>query len=111
VADLRMLGARVTHLHLKDVDPGVLGDLRAGRFSGVGEAVQNGLFTELGAGMLDLDGVIGVLVERDYDGWLMVEQDHGFGPPSESAAIGRRMLGAALRRLGGRSTTVQAVTR
>jgi len=108
VADLGTLGDRVTHLHLKDVNPDVLDDLRAGRFSGVGEAVQNGLFTELGAGTLDLDGVIEALIERDYDGWLMVEQDRGFGPPSESAAIGRRVLGAALRRLGGRPLTARA---
>jgi inosose dehydratase len=110
VADLRTLGERVTHVHLKDVDADVLDDLRAGRFSGVGQAVVNGLFTELGAGSLDLDGVIEALMARDYDGWLMVEQDHGFGPPSESAAIGRRVLGATLRRLGGRPTTAQADT-
>jgi inosose dehydratase len=100
VADLRALGERVTHVHLKDVDPDVLADLRAGRFSGIGEAVRDGLFTELGAGALDLDGVIEALIERNYDGWLMVEQDRGFGPPSESAAIGRRVLAATLRRLG-----------
>jgi inosose dehydratase len=108
VADLRSLGDRVNHVHLKDVDPDVLADLRAGRFSGVGEAVLHGLFTELGAGSLDLDGVIEALMERDYDGWLMVEQDGGFGPPSESAAIGRRVLAAAMRRLGDPSTTARA---
>lgn len=105
VADLRALGDRVTHVHLKDVDPDVLADLRAGRFGGVGEAVRTGLFTELGAGALDLDGVLEALMERDYDGWLMVEQDRGFGPPSESAAIGRRVLAATLRRLGGRPSS------
>jgi len=31
----------------------------------------------------------------------MVEQDRSVGPPSEAAAIGRRVLAAALRRLGG----------
>ena len=64
------------------------------------DAVRDGLFTELGAGMLDLDGLLKVLDERNYDGWLMVEQDASLGPPSE-AAIGRRVLGASLRRLGG----------
>ena len=101
VADLGALGERVTHVHLKDVDPVVLDDLRAGRFSGLGRAVEHGLFTELGAGVLDLDGVINALERRDYDGWLMIEQDRSFGPPSESAAIGRRVLAATLRRLGG----------
>ena len=50
--------------------------------------------------MVDLDGVLAVAAARDYDGWLMVEQDSTWGPPSESAAIGRRVLAAALRNLG-----------
>jgi len=104
VGAVRALGDRVWHVHLKDVDPSVLGELRAGRFAGLGDAVHEGLFTELGAGALDLDGVIEALIERDYDGWLMVEQDQSLGPPSESAAIGRRVLAATLRRLGDRST-------
>lgn len=107
VATARALGDRLWHVHLKDVDPSVLDGLRVGRFSGLGHAVREGLFTELGAGALDLDGVIDVLIERDYDGWLMVEQDSCFGPPSESAAIGRRVLAATLRRLGGRPSTAQ----
>jgi inosose dehydratase len=100
VAAVRALGDRVRHVHLKDVDPSVLDGLRAGRFAGLGDAVQEGLFTELGAGTLDLDGVLELLAERDYAGWLMVEQDTSLGPPSESAAIGRRVLASALRRLG-----------
>jgi inosose dehydratase len=104
VGAVRALGARVWHVHLKDVDPSALEGLRAGRFAGLGDAVREGLFTELGAGALDLDGVIEALIERDYDGWLMVEQDQSLGPPSESAAIGRRVLAATLRRLGRRST-------
>jgi inosose dehydratase len=107
VEAVRALGERVWHVHLKDVDPSVLDGLRAGAFSGLGHAVREGLFTELGAGVLDLDGVIEALIERDYDGWLMVEQDSCWGPPSESAAIGRRVLAATLRRLGARSTTAR----
>lgn len=100
VAALRELGDRVTHIHLKDVDPVVLDGLRSGAVGGFDAAIRARLFTELGAGALDLDGVLGVAADRDYDGWLMVEQDSGWGPPSESAAIGRRVLAAALRRLG-----------
>jgi sugar phosphate isomerase/epimerase len=50
--------------------------------------------------VLDLPAVLAALVELDYDGWLMVEQDSCWGPPSESAAVGRRVLAHALRRLG-----------
>ena len=97
---LERLGDRVRHVHLKDVDADVLRRLRAGEVDGFGAAIRQRLFTELGAGMLDLDGVIASLAGRDYDGWLMVEQDSCWGPPSESAAIGRRVLAAALHRAG-----------
>jgi inosose dehydratase len=100
VVDLRRLAERVRHVHLKDVDPVVLDALHVGRYDRLEVAVRDGLFTELGAGMLDLDGVLELLVASDYDGWLMVEQDRSLGPPSEAAAIGRRVLAAALRRLG-----------
>ena len=99
VAALRRYGERVEHVHLKDVDRGVLADLREGSVGGFRGAIQARLFTELGSGALDLDAVLGVLAERRYAGWLMVEQDSGWSPPAESAAIGRRVLAAALRRL------------
>ena len=101
VAAIRRFGARVAHVHLKDVDREVLAGLRAGRVGGFGAAIRERLFTELGAGVLDLDGVLAALADQGYDGWLMVEQDSGWPPPAESAAIGRRVLGAALRRLAG----------
>ena len=101
VAALRRFGDRVTHVHLKDVDPEVLDDLRTGRLAGLDAAVRRRLFTELGSGVLDLDGVLEVLAERHYAGWLMVEQDSSWSPPAEAAAVGRRVLGAALRRVSG----------
>ena len=52
IADLRRLGDRVRHVHLKDVDHAVLSALHAGRYAGLEEAVRDGLFTELGAGVL-----------------------------------------------------------
>jgi inosose dehydratase len=99
IAALLRYGQRVSHVHLKDVDPGVLERLRTREIGSFGDAVRQRLFTELGSGLLDLDGVLAVLAERRYDGWLMVEQDSGWPPPAESAAIGRRVLAAAIRRL------------
>jgi inosose dehydratase len=101
VTALRQYGERVSHVHLKDVDPVVLGGLRNGTVGGFGAAIRQRLFTELGAGVLHLDGILGALAERRYDGWLMVEQDSGWPPPAESAAIGRRVLAATLRRISG----------
>jgi inosose dehydratase len=105
VAALRALGPRVTHVHLKDVDPDVLARLRSGGLDGFTDAIRGRLFTELGAGILDLSGVLEVLVGRDYGGWLIIEQDSCWGPPSESAAIGRRVLAEALHQLGRRRAT------
>jgi inosose dehydratase len=99
VAALRKYGERVTHVHLKDVDPEVLAGLRDGSVGGFGAAIRRRLFIELGAGVLDLDAILAVLAEHRYTGWLMVEQDSGWPPPAESAAIGRRVLGAALCRI------------
>jgi inosose dehydratase len=98
VAALHRFGERVTHVHLKDVDPGVLDRLRRREVGGFGDAVRERLFTELGSGVLDLDAILAALAERDYNGWLMVEQDSSWPPPAESAAIGRRVLAAAMRR-------------
>jgi inosose dehydratase len=100
VEALRTYGERVGHVHLKDVDPEVLAGLREGTVGGFGAGIRQRLFTELGAGVLDLDGVLALLAARRYAGWLMVEQDSGWPPPAESAAIGRRVLAAAIRRLG-----------
>jgi inosose dehydratase len=97
VAALDRYGTRVVHVHLKDVDPHVLARLRAGEVPGFAAAVRERLFTELGAGALDLAGVLRSLAMRRYNGWLMVEQDSSWGPPAEAAAIGRRVLAATLR--------------
>ena len=106
VEALQRLGSRVTHVHLKDVDPDVLAALRSGRLTGFGRAVRERVFTELGAGTLDLLGCLRALAERDYRAWLMVEQDSSWGPPSEAAAIGRRVLAQALQVVGSDSRTV-----
>lgn len=100
VTAIRALNERVTHIHLKDVDPAVLTRLQAGALDGLGHGVRERIFPELGAGILDLDGVIAALADLDYAGWLIVEQDTTWAPPSESAAIGRRVLAEALRRHG-----------
>jgi len=100
VEAIRRHGSRIEHVHLKDVDADVLGQMRAGRIADFAAAVRGRIFTELGAGIIDLPGILRELAAPDYAGWLMVEQDSAWGPPSESAAIGRRVLAAELRRLG-----------
>jgi inosose dehydratase len=92
-------GRRIIHVHLKDVDPAPLDELRAGRLGGFRDALQARLFAELGSGVLDLEGVLRALGDLGFDGWLMIEQDTTWRPPSESAAISRQVLDYAIRRL------------
>jgi inosose dehydratase len=92
VAAIDRYGALVTHAHLKDVDPSVLARLRAGEIDGFGGAVRERIFTELGNGALDLDGVVAALDRIGYTGWLMVEQDSTWLQPSEASAVGIRVL-------------------
>ena len=79
----------------KNVD---LAELRLGSadLAGFGDAIRERLFTELGSGELDLVGCLRALADREYAGWLMVEQDSSWSPPSEAAAIGRRVLAATI---------------
>ena len=100
VAALERLGERVTHVHLKDVDPAVHASLRDGALDGFDTATRLRVFTELGSGSLDLLSIVRALDAREYSGWLMVEQDSSWPPPSEAAAIGRRVLAHALRVVG-----------
>jgi inosose dehydratase len=86
-------------VHIKDVDPDVLERLREGGIDGFGSAVRQRIFTEPGNGALDLDGVVEALDRIGFGGWMMVEQDSSWLPPSEASAIGNRVLRFALRRL------------
>ena len=71
---VRRYGARIWHLHLKDVQPSVL---EAVRREDVGflEAVRRGVFCELGEGVVDFPEVIRSLSASGYNGWAVVEQD------------------------------------
>jgi inosose dehydratase len=65
---------RVGHVHLKDVNlskvPSVLS-----REVSLMNAVQDGLFTNLGLGDVDIKGVIQALEAQGYKGWYVIEQD------------------------------------
>ncbi|MFF7154963.1 TIM barrel protein [Streptomyces sp. NPDC008139] len=74
VALARRAASRVTHVHLKDVDPAAAGAVRGGRTTYT-SAVQQGLYRPLGQGGLDLTALITHLESAGYPGWYVMEQD------------------------------------
>jgi len=62
--------------------------------------VRERIFTEAGNGALDLAGVVSALDRIGFSGWMMVEQDSSWLPPSEASAISNRVLRFALRSVG-----------
>jgi inosose dehydratase len=63
---------RIAHLHLKDVDPRVLGRVRSQELT-VEQAWGQGLFCPFGEGVVDFAAVLAEL--DSYGGWAVVEQD------------------------------------
>lgn len=84
VAFAREAFDRVGHVHLKDVDLSKVDSLMR-RERSIMESVQDGLFTPLGQGDVDISGVIEELEGRGYQGWYIIEQDTALtdGLPAE----------------------------
>jgi inosose dehydratase len=86
-------GDRIWHVHFKDVDPAVRARARIEEW-GYFEAVENGVFCELGQGQVDFPGIADVLSGQGYEGWIVVEQDvlPSMGSPKASAQRNRDCL-------------------
>ncbi len=81
---VRAHAERIGHVHLKDVDARLAGELRRGALSLV-EATQAGLFRPLGEGDAGIDEVVELLEQSGYERWLVLEQDiaiTGSEPPA-----------------------------
>jgi len=87
--------ARLAHVHAKDVDGPTLQRLRAGAVS-YADAVAAGLYSELGAGIVDWPGFQRGLAACGYAGWVVAEQDRalvaGDPRPFESNRRNREFL-------------------
>jgi inosose dehydratase len=88
---------RVWYVHLKDCEPAIAAQSRAERWDYF-TSIRKGVFCELGKGCVDFKGVLDWLRDREYAGWVLVEQDvlPGMGSPKESAQRNRDFL----RKLG-----------
>lgn len=93
LAVARSVPDRVAHVHLKDVGDAAASRVRAGEIP-FREAVKSGLFRPLGAGDVDIRGVIAALENAGYQGWYVIEQDKvlrqspplGKGPVEDASA-------------------------
>ncbi|GAA0951781.1 TIM barrel protein [Nonomuraea longicatena] len=74
VAALREWSGRIGHVHIKDGDPDIL-DRALADGADLREVMGRGGFSALGAGVLDLPGVVRALDDTGYTGWIVVEQD------------------------------------
>jgi inosose dehydratase len=89
----RMAGDRIEHVHLKDVSADWADRVRTGR-AGYADAVRGGLYRPIGAGDLDVSGLVRGLREAAYEGWVVLEQDavlqtapeEGAGPVHDASA-------------------------
>jgi inosose dehydratase len=71
---VRRWGTRINHLHLKDVDPVELARV-IGAGGGMPEVWSSDSFVSLGHGSIDIAEVLDYFAERDFDGWIVIEQD------------------------------------
>lgn len=84
---------RVWYIHFKDCSEPLIAEAQSRQWDYF-TAVQNGIFCELGRGCVDFPMVLNWLQERNYRGFITVEQDvlPGMGAPRESAAKNREYL-------------------
>jgi len=93
LAALERFGERIWHVHFKDCHPEIA-QITQEQDLDYFQAVQAGLFCELGEGAVDFNAITQQLMRQDYSGWIVVEQDvlPGMGSPLESAVRNRRFL-------------------
>ncbi len=100
VAGLRRFRERVWYLHCKDCEPNVAAQARKNGWDYF-QALQHGVFCELGKGCVDFAGVLRWAKEAGYNHYFLVEQDvlPGMGAPKESARRNREHLRKVEERL------------
>ena len=93
VAGLRRFRERIWYLHCKDCEPNVAAQARKNHWDYF-QALQQGVFCELGKGCVDFAGVLAWAKEAGYNHYFLVEQDvlPGMGAPKESARRNREHL-------------------
>lgn len=84
---------RIWHIHFKDCDENIAKKSRENNWDYF-KSVNEGVFCELGKGSVDFKTIKDELVKRNYNGWIVVEQDvlPGMGNPKECAFRNREYI-------------------
>lgn len=84
---------RVWYVHFKDMSAEIAARTRAERLT-YQQAIGQGVFCELGQGVVPFPAVYDLLKQQGYSGWITVEQDvlPGMGEPYASARANRDYL-------------------
>lgn len=84
---------RIWHIHFKDFSKSV-GESSVKNQWDYFQSVAHGVFCELGKGNVDFRDIKNFLVDRNYQGWIVVEQDvlPGMGNPKKYAENNRKYL-------------------
>jgi inosose dehydratase len=90
---LKKHGKRIWHIHFKDCHEGIAVRSRAEKWDYF-RSVGNGVFCELGKGMVDFPAIVAELKKQHYRGWIVVEQDvlPGMGDPKACALRNRQYV-------------------
>jgi inosose dehydratase len=88
---VRTFGSRIQYVHIKDVNPEVLGQCQV---QGIGflDALRRYIFCGLGKGSVDLQGFVEGLQRAGFSGWMVIEEDTSPDPPLVAACRNRRYL-------------------
>ncbi len=89
--------ARIKHVHLKDIRPDVVAEVKKNHLSFL-QGVRKGTFTVPGDGCIDFAPIFEELDKADYKGWLLVEaeQDPAVANPFKYAVKARKYIGNLL---------------
>ena len=93
VAGIKAYADRIWHVHFKDFAPSILAMAEKNGW-GYQQLIAQGMFCELGSGVVDFPAVLASLYAIGYEGWIVVEQDvwPGLGNPKENAERNRAYL-------------------
>jgi len=87
------LGDRIAHIHLKDIRPDVMSEVRKHDTS-FNDGVRRGMFSVPGDGCIDFAPLAAFVANSGYNGWMVVEaeQDPTIVPPLPAVTRARQHI-------------------